>query len=148
VTRPGSGGSPSIVAPSAAFAKAAVFPDGVTVSITKAVKAVESGQGPGAFPGRELVLFDIELNNESAEPISLNAVVITTYYGLSRQIAAPVYPGGVDVKDFSGTVAAGAKASAKYAFAVPASELAAVTTVVDFDAKHASAVFAGAIQTS
>lgn len=148
VVRPGAAPGPTIPVSPSGFGAAAVFPDGVSVAILKAVKAVETGSGPGVFPGRELVVLDIVLDNASSEPISLDAVVVTTYYGISRQTASPVYPGGVAVKDFSGTAAPGTKASAKYAFAVPTSELAAVTTVVDFDSKHASAVFTGRVQTS
>lgn len=145
VTRPGSTGGPTATVAPAAFAAPAIYPDGVIVTITRASKAVETGQGPGVFTGRELLVVDVEITNGSGQAIPLNQVVITTSYGQSKQLAPGVYPGNLEVRDFSGTVAAGSKASARYAFAVPAAELSVVTMVVDFDAAHASAVFTGAV---
>jgi hypothetical protein len=145
VTRPDSTGAPSLSAAPAGFATAAAYPDGVVVSIVKASKAIETGQGPGVFAGRELLVVDVQITNGSAAPITLNQVVMTTYYGQAKQLAPGVYPGNVEVKDFSGTVSPAATSSARYAFAVPAAELSVVTMVVDFDASHASAVFTGSV---
>ncbi|MFZ1286061.1 MAG: hypothetical protein WAR57_03360 [Candidatus Phosphoribacter sp.] len=145
VQRPGSSGAPTVVAAEGAFNRPASYPDGVVLAILTAVRAVEEGAGAGAFPGRELVILELELRNGSAEPINLDQVVITAFYGQSRQLAAPVYAATTQVRDFSGTVAAGATATARYAFAIPTSELSAVTMVVDFDDRHGSATFSGSV---
>ncbi|HRW17508.1 MAG TPA: hypothetical protein P5181_01545 [Dermatophilaceae bacterium] len=147
VTRPGSSGSPSIAAPPASFAAPATYPDGVVVTLTKATAAVETGNGPGVFPGRELLVLDLEIKNGSNAPISLNQVVVTTYYGLERQLASPVYPGNLEMRDFGGAVAPGATATARYAFAVPKAQVGLVTTVVDFDPNHAAAIFTAKVTT-
>lgn len=145
VSRPGVSASASLSAETVPFSAPATYPDGVVVAVTKASKAVEIGQGPGAFAGRELVVLDIEIRNGSSTPISLDGVVITMYYGSTRQIASPVYASNVDVKDFGARVEAASSVSARYAFAVPAAELASMTTIVDFDSAHASAVFSGSV---
>lgn len=145
VTRPGDTAGTTETAPATGFGAPAAYPDGVKVSITKAEKAVETGTGPGQFNGRQLLVVDLQVTNGSASPIDLNQVVITTTYGQSRQVAAAVYPGNVSVQDFTGSVAAGATASARYAFAVPAADLGLVSMTVDFDASHASAIFTGSV---
>lgn len=144
-TRSGETGAATEAAPTAGFAAPAEYPDGVKVAVTKAAKAVESGTGPGQFNGRELIVVDLQVTNGSSAAIDLNQVVITTTYGQSRQIAPAVYPGNITVNDFSGSVAAGATATARYAFAVPAADLGLVSMTVDFDASHASAIFTGAV---
>lgn len=146
--RPGQGSTPTVSASASGFSTPVDYGDKVTVSVTKATKQVEAGNGPGVFAGREFVVFDVELHNGTAQPIDLNSVVVTTYYGGTNQLAAPVYTPSAQTADFGGTVAPGDKASARFGFAVPSSELGNVTMVVDFDSAHSSATFTGSVPTS
>ncbi len=130
------------------FGSKVVYPDGLQLLITKASKATETGNGPGVFTGREFVNFTLKLTNGTTKDINLNNVVLTTYYGKTRQLAAPVYTEGTGVSDFSGMVKPAAIATATYAFAVPVAALGAVTMVVDFDGTHTSAEYTGSVATS
>lgn len=148
VARPGQPSTPSVTAPPAPFSDPVTYSDGVKLVIVQATKQVETGHGPGVSDGRPFVKFDIELRNGSQKPINLNAVVITTFYGKSKQAAPPVYTPGADTNDFSGTVAPGAKATANFGFAVPIADLGNVTMVVDFDGVHTSATYTGKVAAS
>jgi hypothetical protein len=139
---------PSVSAPAAPFSSAVKYPDGVTLTIVKAERGTETGHGAGVMAGRQYVRFQLKLTNGSARPINLNEVVVTTYYGTSRQNAAPVYTESAHTYDFSGTVAKGGSATAYYAFAVPTKNLNKVTMVVDFDGLHTSATYTGAVVAS
>lgn len=145
VKRVGQPNTPSVSAPAAKFSAPVVYPDGVTLTITKADKGVEKGHGAGVMAGREYVRFTVKLTNSSAKPINLNQVVVTTTYGASSQLAAPVYTEGAGTYDFSGSVKPGASTTAIYAFAVPTKQLGRVTMVVDFDGLHTSATYRGAV---
>jgi hypothetical protein len=146
--RPGQPDKPTVVADQKPFSDAIKYGDNVVLTITKATKQVESGNGPGVFAGREFVKFDIELANGSDKPIDLNSVVVTTFYGASNQLAPPVYTPSANTADFSGELAPGQKATASYGYAIPPSDLGTVTMVVDFDAVHSSATFTGTVKTS
>lgn len=148
VKRAGQPTSPSVSAPGAKFNAPVSYPDGVTLKITKAEKGVETGHGPGVMAGRQYVRFTVKLTNGSAKAINLNAVVVTTTYGASHQLAAPVYTQTAGTADFFGTLEPGASTSAKYAFAVPVKDLGRVAMVVDFDGLHTSATYSGAVVTS
>jgi hypothetical protein len=148
VLRPGQPDKPTVTADKVSFSAPAKYGDNTVLTITKASKQVETGNGPGVFAGREFVKFDLELTNGSGQPINLNSVVVTTYYGGSNQLAAPVYTPSAATVDFGGDLASGAKATASYGFAVPTSELGNVTMVVDFDGVHSSATFSGAVTSS
>ena len=146
--RPGGSSTPTVSATASGFSAPVAYGDNVTVAVTKATKQVEVGNGPGVFAGREFVVFDVELHNGTAQPIDLNSVMVTTYYGGTNQLAAPVYTPSAQTADFGGVVAPGDKASARFGFAVPSSELGNVTMVVDFDSAHSSATFTGSVPTS
>jgi Domain of unknown function (DUF4352) len=148
VLRPGQPDKPSVTADPVPFADRVTYSDSTVLTIVKATKKVESGNGPGVFAGREFVKFDLELTNGSAQPIDLNSVVVTTFYGGDKQLAAPVYTPSAETVDFSGQLAPGQKATASYGYAVPVAELGNVTMVIDFDAVHSSATFTGAVNPS
>ena len=145
VKRVGQPSTPSVSAPAAAFTAPVSYPDGVSLVITKAEKGVETGHGPGVMAGREYVRFTVKLTNASAKPVNLNEVVVTTFYGTTKQLAAPVYTESAGTYDFTGTVKPGASITARYAFAVPTKERRSVTMVVDFDGLHSSATYRGAV---
>jgi hypothetical protein len=145
VKRVGQPNTPSVSAPGAKFNAPVTYPDGVTLVITKAEKGIETGHGPGVMAGREYVRFTVKLTNGSAKAVNLNQVVVTTTYGISSQLAAPVYTESAGTHDFAGTIKAGASTTALYAFAVPVKQLGRVTMVVDFDGLHTSATYSGAV---
>jgi hypothetical protein len=116
------------------------YPDGVSVRIADVSFAEETSQGPGAFPGREYARLELELSNDSDESIDLGTAVLTVLDASGTPVA-PVYAEEAQVRDFSGTLRPGQKASAVYAFA--AAKGSPITLVVDFDALHTSAVFRG-----
>jgi hypothetical protein len=145
VKRVGQPNTPSVSAPAAKFNAPVTYPDGVTLVITKAEKKVETGHGPGVMAGRAYVRFTLKLTNGSTKAVNLNQVVVTTTYGTTKQLAAPVYTESAGTYDFSGTVKPGASATALYAFAVPTKQLNRVAMVVDFDGLHTSATYTGAV---
>lgn len=148
VSRPGQPAKPSESADTVSFSAPVKYGDNTLLTITQASKQVETGNGPGVFAGREFVKFDLKLTNGSQKPIDLNTVVITTYYGDSNQLAAPVYTPSADTADFTGILVPGGTATASYGFAVPTSEFGDVTMVVDFDGVHSSATFKGSVSAS
>lgn len=143
--RPGVTSAPEVSAKAEPFTAPVAYPDGVRLAIRKITKGAETGQGPGNFAGREFALFDVELKNDSGAAIELNQVAVTVSYGSGNLSAAPVYANDANAVDFGGTVAPGATATARYAFAVPAAELGRVRMIVDFDGRHTSAVFEGEV---
>ena len=145
VKRAGQPSKPSITAPTARFNAPVSYPDGVQLVITKAEKGTETGHGPGVMAGREYVRFTVKLTNGSSKAVNLNEVVVTTFYGPTKQLAAPVYTESAGTFDVSGTVKPGASTTALYAFAVPTKQLGRVTMVVDFDGLHTSATYSGAV---
>jgi hypothetical protein len=145
VTRAGQPSTPSVSAPTAKFNAPVRYPDGVRLDITKAELGTETGHGPGVMAGREYVRFTVKLTNSSSKAVNLNEVVVTTFYGATKQLAAPVYTESAGTFDFSGIVKAGASTTALYAFAVPTKQLNSVTMVVDFDGLHSSATYSGAV---
>ena len=145
VKRVGQPNTPSVSAPAAKFTGAVKYPDGVSLVITKAEKGIETGHGPGVMAGREYVRFTVKLTNGSAKAVNLDQVVVTTTYGTTKQLAAPVYTESAGTYDFTGSVKPGATATALYAFAVPTKQLNRVAMVVDFDGLHTSATYTGAV---
>ncbi|WP_377644498.1 DUF4352 domain-containing protein [Oryzobacter terrae] len=143
VKRPGAPATPTVSAAPAAFDKAVAYPDGLRLTVGKVTSGVESGQGLGAFAGREFAVFEVRLENRTSKALDLQAVVVTATYGAKNLVAERVYADDVDAKDFGGTLAAGKTAGARYAFAVPKASLNRTRLVVDFDGVHTSAEFRG-----
>ncbi len=143
VKRSGAPATPTVSAAPAAFDAAVAYPDGVRLTVGKVTSGVESGQGPGAFAGREFAVFEVRLENKTGKAIDLQQVVVTATYGAKNLVAERVYADDVDARDFGGTLAAGKTAGARYAFAVPKASLTKSRLVVDFDGVHTSAEFRG-----
>ena len=121
----------------------AKYADGVTLAVTKVGAATEPTiQGPGMFPGRKLVIIDLALTNGSGQRLDLNSVVVTLAYGKPAKIAQPTY-NTTGLSDFNGTVAAGKRTTARYAFAVPESQRSSLTAVVDLSSSRYPAVLTG-----
>ena len=135
--------SERLAAPTVPFDAPAAFPDGVTVRVRDVAHAVTSDTGAGARPGQDVTTLAVELVNGSPRPVDLSGVVVAVTHGPDRVRADPVYGGGQE--DFSGAVPRGGRAAAVYAFALPRKARGDVTLTVDFDGRHAPAVWRGAV---
>lgn len=147
VIRHGKKPSPSIHPRAGRFSPTApaTYPDGVSLTVNRVKHGVETGEGPGVFPGRPYTAFFLSLRSRSPHPIDVNQVVVTATYGSPARIASPVYEGSA-ARDFAGTVKRGGSASATYVFAIPPGGGTGVVVVVDFDDTHVSARFTGAMR--
>ena len=147
VQRGGKQAKPSVAAAAGSLAPAShvTYPDGVTLTVTGIKQSVETGAGPGMFPGRPNTAITFKIDNKSSKPIDLNQVVVTTTYGKPARIAAPVY-NDKSALDFFGLLRPDATVTATYLFAVPVGQLSKVTTVLDFDGVHAAARFTGSLK--
>jgi hypothetical protein len=125
--------------------KAVRYSDGVVLSVTKVTNGKETGQGPGAFPGRPYTLFTMTLENGSTKALDARQVVVTLTYGTPARLAPPVYTNLMEARDFGTVVKPGADATAAYAFAVPSDEAGAVALIVDLDTTHVPARFTGSL---
>jgi hypothetical protein len=143
VIRRGPASTPTITAAPAAFAGAVSYPDGLELTVDEVESAVESGQGPGVFAGREFAVFTVGLRNGTRGAIDVQQVVVTATYGPRYLVAERVYANDARAVDFGGSINPGASATARYAFAVPAAQLGDVRLVVDVDGIHTSAQFRG-----
>jgi len=144
VTRKGPKPRPTVTANEGRFTvdAPAKFPDGVSLRVDKIARGVEQGEGPGVFKGRPNTALTLSLTNQSAQPIDLTQVVVTTTYGSPPRVASPVYEDPT-AADFTGTVAPGATATATYIFAIPPGQARSAVTTVDFDDVHVAAKFTG-----
>ena len=142
--RPGAPAEPTVSAKPSKVDKPVSYPDGVKLTIAKVTFGEETDKGPGAFPGREFAVLHLTLRNESERALDLNSVVVTVLDKAGEPVQ-PVYASSADVADFTGTVAAGKSAKARYAFALAKGSRSKVTVVVDFDGVHTSAVFRGSL---
>ena len=143
VSRPGQPGRPTVTAAPAPFASAVKYADGIALTVDAVDSGVETGQGPGVFAGREFAVFTVTLRNGTTKPLDAQQVVVTATYGSKDLLAERVYANDTRAVDFGGSIAPGATATARYAFAVPKSQLRDARLVVDFDGAHTSAQFDG-----
>jgi hypothetical protein len=118
------------------------YADGVTVRLDRITRTVETGRGPGVFPGRPHTALSLTLVNRSPQAVDLGEVVVTTLYGVPARLAAPVYEDPA-ARDFSGRLPPGRSATATYVFAVPTDAAGTVVVIVDFDGRHVAARLAG-----
>ncbi|WP_131736691.1 hypothetical protein [Actinomadura roseirufa] len=124
--------------------KPVTYNDKVTVAISDIRYVKSKGQGPGEIPGRVLTIFTLRFGNGSARPLDLNKVRVVARYGPAKALASPT--SYANINDFYGTVAAGGKRAASYAFDLPATGYKQVTLGVTFDAQHKTALFAGSLR--
>ncbi|WP_344019250.1 hypothetical protein, partial [Microlunatus capsulatus] len=114
--------------------------DGVRVAVVEVTQGELDQPGPGSRIG-PFTSFRLRVTNESDEPLDLSRVITSLTYGRPPLQARPVYD--EDAADFTGRLAPGDRASARYSFAVPASGRSAVALTVDLDARHGLATFRG-----
>jgi hypothetical protein len=141
VIRDGKRPSPRIRAATQPFKDAVEYPDGVRLRVTDVRQGRVTDKGPGVVRG-PVTSFDLELSNGSDSSLDLTQVVATVVYGSPRRLSSPVYL--EEGQDFRGVVKPGKTAKAVYGFSIPEARLGKVTFLLDFDATHAAAKFAGA----
>lgn len=143
VRRGGKPPRPTEAAPPVPLSGTIAYPKGITLRIVGMTRAVETGEGPGMFPGRPFVVFDFELVNRSKVPLDVSRAVVTALAGTPQVVVPPVYVGETPMTDFSGTVPPRGKVSARYAFAIDPATAGKVTLFVDLDEAHRPAAFSG-----
>ena len=142
VQRSGGPASPTVTAKPAKVDGTVRYSDGLSLKVVSVDFAKETKPGPGRFPGRQYAVLRLQVVNHSKRNLSMQTVVVTVLDKHDVPVP-PVSAVEAKVSDFAGVLKAGKKASARYAFAVPASSRSKVTVVVDFDGAHTSAVFRG-----
>jgi cytoskeletal protein RodZ len=92
------------------------FGDGVTARIAaiKSITATGTQAGEVSGPAAQV---DIELMNGTTADISLGAVAVNAYYGVDKTPASPIVSKSGSA-GFSGSLAAGKTATARYVFSV------------------------------
>lgn len=121
--------------------KTAVYPDGMTVRITRIAQSTVTASGPGEVTGQPMTKFTITITNGTKSTLVLDQVVVSAFYGSPSLRAQPLY--GPGIGDFGTKVAPGKAASTVYAFTIPVKQLASVTLTVDVDGAHGLATFTG-----
>lgn len=122
----------------------AVYSDGVALQVRAVTSGTSTATGAGAQPGQDVTSLTLALSNGSATSIDLTGVVVSASYGPSDTPADPVY--GEGQEDFAGTAEPGGVLSARYSFAIPSDQLDDVTVTMDFDGRHAPAVWRGELR--
>lgn len=140
VIRGGETPQPSISAGPQPFDQPIEYPDGVSLKVTKIEQGEVTDQGPGVVGG-PTTAFELVFTNDSQKSVELNQVVVTAVYGKPGRLAHPVYDS--QSQDFSGRVASGKAARARYVFSIPPARLKNVTVHVDFDGRHVAGRFTG-----
>jgi hypothetical protein len=119
------------------------YDDKVSVAISGIRYVKNKDVGPGELTGKVLTIFTLKFTNGSAQPLDLNKVQVTAVYGPKKTVAQ--HTSYANLNDFYGTVPAGGSKSASYAFDLPSSGYKSVKVGVKFDARHKTALFAGAL---
>ena len=114
------------------FDRAAAYPDGISVQVDDVVatSAPEGVTGAEGTAG-EVVLADIVVTNTSAEAYDATRVVVQGYYRGNVGAVMLGDPSGAIGVGFAREVPAGEQHKARVGFAIPATEAAEVTIVVD-----------------
>ncbi len=129
---------PAEAAPVAIDATAEPVPGVVTsISALAAVDGVADGPGEVAGPA---LSFDVTVRNDTAEPVSLAATVVTVSTGEDQLPADALSTGSVPLP---ADVAPGASATGTYVFTVPADRRDDVRIAFDYLAGTPVVVFAG-----
>ena len=142
--------SPRRVAPDQQFSldETARYDDGLQIEIagTVADKAKQTDRGAEATRG-EIVIASVRIENGAAETISVADVLISASYGVGKDAQIIIDKTDQMQSGFRGSIKKGDEQIATIGFAVPFSELAKVTFVVDpNDDVHDPVSFTGAVE--
>jgi hypothetical protein len=125
------------------FDATARFGAGLTLRVTRAEDVDGVAHGPGEIAG-PAVRMTFELDNEGAEPVSLESVVVAVTYGADETPAVTL--SGPGEKPFAGTLASGGTAVGRYVFALPVEERGRVRVVVSYTGGAPAVSFAGSVR--
>ncbi len=120
------------------------YADGLSLQLNRGKQTTSQDRGRGAFPNAPLTTIPLRLSNGTGAEVDLNQVIVTVLHGSPRVIGQAQY--GPDSVDFSGTLAPGARADARYTFSIPAGDLNDVVVSVDLDGGHELATFTGTLR--
>lgn len=121
------------------------YPSGVTVAVTSATQYTPSGQAVGTVVGHTGVVLSVKVTNRSTQPLDTAYLTVALRTGSALTPAAQIFDAANDYgSGLTGTIAAGKKANAQYAFDLPASDLSSLNVLVTPDLRSTgSAVFTG-----
>ena len=126
--------------PAVGLDEPAAVGNGIT-AVVSSLEAVDgTANGPGNIAGPALRA-TVRITNGTAEPVSLDAVVVDMATGSELSPASPL--DDPSERPFSGTVAPGETAEGVYVFTVPVDDRAAVTVSVGYQAGAPFLVFTG-----
>jgi hypothetical protein len=130
--------------PPTAIDRPAPITPGLTAEISR-VEAVDgTARGPGEVAGPSLRV-TVTIENSTAADASLNATVVSAYYGADRTPAPELRePGG---SPLPAVVGAGKTVTGVYIFTVPEDQRNNVTLMVDYSVDVAPLVFQGDVTT-
>ncbi|GAA4378227.1 hypothetical protein [Nocardioides caricicola] len=119
------------------------FGSGLTLSVTQVEDVAGVAHGPGEIAG-PAVRLSFALDNDGAEPISLETVVVAVTYGAAETPAVTLSGPGEQV--FGGTLEPGATAEARYVFAIPVEARGRVRAVVSYTGTAPAVSFEGSVR--
>lgn len=126
--------------PAVGLDQPAAVGNGIT-AVVSSLEAIDgTAQGPGNVTGPALRA-TVRITNGTAEPVSLDAVVVDLATGADLSPASPLDDSSRT--PFHGTVAPGETAEGVYVFTVPVDDRAAVTLSVGYQAGAPFLVFTG-----
>ena len=112
--------------------------DKVTAQITSLTEVTATGTLPGEVSGSAAQV-DLKITNNTSAEISLDGIAVNAYYG-AADTPAPPYAQAADQK-FPSTLAAGARATARFLFRIEAGSVNTVTVTVSGSAGSPIIVF-------
>jgi hypothetical protein len=126
--------------PAVGLDQPAAVGNGIT-AVVSSLEAIDgTAQGPGNVAGPALRA-TVRITNGTAEPVSLDGVVVDLATGADLSPASPL--DDPSQRPFSGTAAPGGTAEGVYVFTVPVDDRAAVTLSVGYQAGAPFLVFTG-----
>jgi len=130
----------------AAFGERFRYKDGLVVTVTKPAKFKPSQYAAGHKRGNVGVLITVKIQNTSAEPFDAAIVQVDMKAGEDGNAASDVVDLGGSIElgtGFSGTIAAGRSATAKYGFSIRPADVGLINVEVTPDFEHEPSIFEG-----
>lgn len=115
------------------------FGDNVTARLTEVTPTTVTGTRAGEVSG-PAIRVTVELSNATSSAIDLGTVTVNAYFGADTQPASP-FDSATEGEPFTGSLAAGAKASGTYVFSVPEGQDDALVVTVSKDASSPLVTF-------
>jgi cytoskeletal protein RodZ len=128
-----------VVASTAEVAQNVKTPGGLTANVTAVEAYTATARRPGEVSG-PAVKVTLKLVNDTGSDFPLSTATVNAYYGSASTPASPV-EGDSASKPFTGTLKAGATATAVYVFSVPSADSGDVTLTLSDQAGAQLVVF-------